>query len=102
MAPVNAPPGEGSADSAAVGVSEDPLIPERVGAFTQREQFFLQQEENGNFSFQYMQNDGQPSHNLWWVLPCIGFLHHGEALQLGCHLTPACFMASEVVLVLTG
>jgi len=39
----------------------------RPGTYVQRELYFLGQEDLGTFRFEYLQNDGQRQHNIWWA-----------------------------------
>ena len=43
------------------------IFSERHGPYTQRELFFQQQEACSSFTFDYVENNGQPRNNVWYA-----------------------------------
>lgn len=46
---------------------EDPLDAAVVGAYSQREFVFHEREDKGELSFEYIVNDGNPNHLIWYA-----------------------------------
>ena len=47
--------------------SHTSIFSERQGPYTQRELFFQQQEASSSFTFEYVENNGQPQNNVWYA-----------------------------------
>lgn len=63
MATVDTPEQRGAQPAAAeTGATPDTKI---VGAYSQRELVFVEREEKGELSFQYIRNDGETNHLIW-------------------------------------
>ena len=58
-------PAEEPGEEGKVVATESPLFVAPTGAYTQREQFFQQQEASGAVTFHYIRNDGVGPHSMW-------------------------------------
>ncbi len=80
------------AEEAAAGNAAQPLQP-RPGLYVQRELFFQGQEEAGAFRFEYLLNDGQKQHNIWY-----DSLSTPDDVQLGlsCPMSVLCSIRIDI------